>query len=99
MRRLAVVADFRGIPTSRVFPEHRMDQAPLIGIPVSCAETAREHLDYVYIGNAALPEWRDTTCHACGAVLIERQGYAPPVVHLEGQRCPKCGAQAAVVLG
>lgn len=104
MRRLAQwVAELsRSIPLhiSRYFPDYRMDQAPTpIGILVSCAETAREHLDYVYIGNAALPEWRDTTCHACGAVLIERQGYAPPVVHLEGQRCPKCGAQAAVVLG
>ncbi|MCP4571219.1 MAG: AmmeMemoRadiSam system radical SAM enzyme [bacterium] len=58
---------------------------------------ARDRLDWVYLGNVAGREGRDTICTACGQLLIARQGYAARV-HLDGAACPGCGAPVPVVV-
>jgi pyruvate formate lyase activating enzyme len=49
----------------------------------------REGLDYVYIGNV-WGEAEDTNCHACGALLIRREGFAVLENRIRDGRCPDC---------
>ena len=53
-------------------------------------------LNYVYIGNAASAVGANTFCPHCGALVVERAGYA---VRLHGRNglCPACGAHLAGV--
>jgi pyruvate formate lyase activating enzyme len=55
---------------------------------------ARSHgLRYVYTGNVRDPEGGSTWCHACGALLVGRDGYRLTAWALEaGGRCRACGA-------
>lgn len=95
----------RGIPLhlSRYFPNYKMDIAPTpIETLAACADAARAHLDYVFVGNAVVPGGNDTSCPNCGELLIERRGLgfaAPPIVHMAEPRCPACGVDVPVVLG
>ncbi len=59
---------------------------------------AKRRLAWVYLGNAALKEGRDTQCPQCGAVLISRAGRLAQI-HLHGQpACPDCGKQVPIIL-
>ena len=55
---------------------------------------ARENgIRHAYTGNVHDPEGQSTWCHACGALLIERQGYELRAWHLTADgRCWTCGA-------
>ncbi len=53
-----------------------------------------EGLRYVYTGNIPGQGGENTTCHACGELLIERLGYDIRAYHLKDGHCPKC--QAAI---
>lgn len=58
-------------------------------------ETGREEgLAFVYIGNVAgyAPEWENTNCPDCGALLVQRTGYHTEIVQLENGRCRACGS-------
>ena len=55
-------------------------------------------LEYVYVGNIHSPQWSDTRCPACGAVIIARQGYHIQMLG-QGLVCPQCGVKAAGVDG
>ena len=49
---------------------------------------------YVYTGNIRDPEGQTTCCHACGMVLIGRDGYELTAWNLSADNtCIKCGAQ------
>jgi pyruvate formate lyase activating enzyme len=53
-------------------------------------------LRHVYTGNAPDSEGGRTLCHACGAVLIERAGFAIIASRLTADgRCPVCGTACA----
>jgi pyruvate formate lyase activating enzyme len=56
-------------------------------------DIAHSHgLRYVYTGNVRDPEGARTRCHACGATLVARDGYAIAAWHLGGDgRCRSCG--------
>ncbi len=60
---------------------------------------ARGHgLRYVYTGNVHDREGQSTYCHACGALLIGRDGYVLSEWNLTGDgRCRACGARCAGV--
>jgi pyruvate formate lyase activating enzyme len=48
-------------------------------------------LHHVYTGNVHDPEGQSTYCHACGALLIERDWYELGAWNLDGSRCRACG--------
>lgn len=58
---------------------------------------ARERLNYVYVGNIAMPETQDTVCPSCGATLISRHGFGARMVDLAGGQCGKCHTAVNVI--
>ena len=46
---------------------------------------------YAYTGNVTDPEGQSTRCHACGALLVQRDWYRIGAYRLGGGRCPGCG--------
>jgi len=83
---------------SAYFPRYRMK---IDATPVETLERAfgicSEFLDYVYIGNAVASAGRDTSCPACGEVLVSRFGYRVAVKNLKGSTCGRCGAPAHIL--
>lgn len=55
-------------------------------------ERARRRLDWVYLGNVASAEGRDSRCPGCDALLVDRSSYRGEAHLLAGARCPACGA-------
>jgi pyruvate formate lyase activating enzyme len=59
---------------------------------------ARRRLDWVYLGNVAGAEGRDSRCPACAALLVDRAAYRG-VPHLTpAATCPACGLPQPFVL-
>ena len=55
-------------------------------------------LHHVYTGNVHDRRGGSTWCHACGALLIERDWYELGAWHLTAEgRCDRCGTQCAGV--
>ena len=77
---------------SRYFPHYRCEAPPTSEAFLRRAwDLASKELNYVYLGNIAMPGSSDTICPQCGAVLVERRGYRTVIVSLEGNVCAKCG--------
>jgi pyruvate formate lyase activating enzyme len=85
----------RSIPLhfSRFFPHHRMADKP--ATPRKTLEDAytiaKQHLDYVYIGNIFIEGTEDTHCARCKETVVRRAGYTTEVLGRRGL-CPACGA-------
>jgi pyruvate formate lyase activating enzyme len=60
------------------------------------AEVAREHLNYVYLGNVGMEE-SNTNCPNCGNLLVRRRGYSVSLRGIENGRCRRCGAETSIV--
>jgi pyruvate formate lyase activating enzyme len=78
---------------SRYFPTYKMS---IPGTPpvtlIHLRQIALKYLDYVYIGNIALPEGNDTLCSKCKHVVIRRKGYMTSADGLDNDgRCQNCG--------
>jgi pyruvate formate lyase activating enzyme len=76
---------------SRYFPNYRLD------IPQTPADTlknfyniAKDHLNFVYVGNIFINGTNTTNCPNCNTLLIDRQGYSTKVLIIDS-KCPKCG--------
>jgi len=85
---------------SRFHPNYQMTDRS--ATPVATLHRAVEigheaGLRYVYVGNVWGDEHEHTYCPECHAILIRRLGYQIRSV-LEGDRCPRCGAQIPLVL-
>jgi len=70
--------------------------------PATTLRRAREiglanRLRYVYTGNVHDREGQSTYCHACGALLIERDWYELGAWSLTDGRCASCGEPCAGV--
>jgi len=78
---------------SRYFPNYRMTAPPATPADSMAAahRTAREHLDFVYLGNIASEDGADTICPACGTTVIRRDGFRAAPVGLRGNVCATCG--------
>ena len=78
---------------SRYFPHHRMTIGSTpSSTMIKMFETAKEKLEYVYLGNFASMEGQNTYCPGCGNLLISRTGYHTSVPGLVGSgSCQKCG--------
>lgn len=63
------------------------------------ADIGREEgLRYVYVGNLPVPGGEDTSCHACGTTLIQREGFHVRANRITSdQSCPRCGARVSGV--
>jgi len=77
----------------RFFPRYKLDR--LAPTPVSTLVHFRnlamqEGLHYVYIGNVPGHEGAHTYCHHCRKLLVERQGFFIPLIHIEGNKCKFC---------
>jgi pyruvate formate lyase activating enzyme len=87
---------------SAYHPAFRMKEPPT---PRSTLERAREQarvkIPFVYLGNVASAEGRDTLCPSCGQVLIDRAGFqaVSRLVQAEGKPCCRyCGEPSPVVI-
>jgi pyruvate formate lyase activating enzyme len=91
----------RSIPLhfSRYFPHYKMSNPPTPQERLEYAyTTAKEKLEYVYVGNINIPDTNHTHCSECGNLLIERSPfYAAQIVGLDGVKCNKCGTPANIV--
>lgn len=85
---------------SRFFPRYRLLDKPVTP-PASLRQAARiareAGIRYVYVGNVAQEDGRDTVCPKCGHVCIARQGYFVRRNELKKGCCPKCGTKIAGV--
>jgi len=80
---------------SRFHPTYRLTDRPVT--PAATLRRAREiglqaGLHYVYMGNVPGEDGESTTCHHCGAMLIERWGFTVKRNTLVDEHCPKCDA-------
>ena len=84
---------------SRFFPAYKLRAVPPTpeSTVARASEIAREAgLRYVYAGNSR--QNADTTCHACGALLVQRSGYAIMRNRVTSKAtCPNCSTAVAGV--
>ena len=84
---------------SRYFPNYKFDlQATPVETLVMARDTAREYLDYVYIGNAPQLDGDKTLCPGCSSLVINRRGYEIKMSGLKGENCRECGHKINVVI-
>ena len=77
---------------SRYFPQYRLTLPPTPRETMLRAwETAREKLDYVYLGNVPDDERNTTYCPSCQQPLLSRRGYHLQNTGLKGKCCKYCG--------
>lgn len=61
---------------SRYFPAYKSNiQKTSLGLMFNFCETARQYLDYVYLGNVTGSESQNTICSKCGHMVVSRNGY------------------------
>ncbi|WP_028307109.1 AmmeMemoRadiSam system radical SAM enzyme [Desulfitibacter alkalitolerans] len=83
---------------SRYYPNYKLQLEPTPLKTLERAwETAKEYLNYVYIGNAPELDKCHTYCSECNALLIERTFYNTRLRYGEGA-CPKCSKQVKGVI-
>lgn len=76
-------------------PEYKMAN-PATGVQVlrSAYDSAREYLDYVYLGNVPAGNCgQDTLCPVCAKRLIARSGYAAEICGVNRGVCLSCGCE------
>jgi len=82
-------------------PDFRMldrNATPLSTLARIYARAKELGLRYPYLGNVYNHPYENTYCPACGALLIERQGFASRICDLDNGRCRKCGERIPLVL-
>ncbi len=77
---------------SRYFPHHKMTRpATPLDTLQKLYRMAKEKLPFVYLGNVALRDGRDTYCPHCGELLIARDAYRSRLEGLSPDaHCKKC---------
>ncbi|MDP6776234.1 MAG: AmmeMemoRadiSam system radical SAM enzyme [Candidatus Latescibacteria bacterium] len=80
---------------TRFHPDYRLRNLPRT--PIQTLNRAVDigraaGLRYVYVGNVPGHSSENTVCPTCGAVLIERRGYATAVRGVSSGACTKCAA-------
>ena len=85
---------------SAFHPDYQMTDRG--GTPVATLERIWERakalgLRYPYLGNVYHHRYENTYCPSCGALLIERQGFASRNAGLEGSQCRTCGEKTGIV--
>jgi pyruvate formate lyase activating enzyme len=82
---------------SRYFPHYRSEAPSTSESFLRRAwDIASRELNYVYLGNIAVPGSSDTICPECGTILVERASYRTRIVGLEGDLCSRCGRKIPI---
>jgi len=83
-------------------PDYRMtdkDHTPPATLERAQRIARKNGVRYAYTGNVDNPRGESTYCHACGALLVERDRYRLGAWGLTGDgRCARCGEKWAGVL-
>jgi len=75
---------------SRYYPAYKFKHQPTSMTTMQAAyETAREHLNFVYIGN--IDKVNNTFCVNCGTLLIKRHNYNTSIEGVAAGKCLRCG--------
>lgn len=79
---------------SRFSPAYQLiiDPTPM-ELLYSFYDIAKDHLNYVYLGNVNTRFGSDTSCHHCGQDLVRRHNYRVEVLGMEKGRCTVCKKQ------
>ena len=85
---------------SRYFPQHKMDlPATSIEKLESLFVLAKQHLQYVYLGNVNDEKSSSTFCPHCGNLLISRNRYSTKINGLnQSKSCKNCGTPIKIVI-
>ncbi len=81
---------------TRFSPHHQWASMPSTSIEAleDIYRMAKEEgLRYPYLGNVSGHHYQNTSCPACGELLIDRRTAESVVVRLAGSSCPGCGAK------
>ncbi|MDI9633926.1 MAG: AmmeMemoRadiSam system radical SAM enzyme [Methanolinea sp.] len=79
---------------TRFHPDYRMRDVgatPVQTLERIYRQAREEGLKFPYLGNVSPHPWESTYCPACGALCIERYGYAVSFRNISGNACSKCG--------
>ncbi|HEW92647.1 MAG TPA: AmmeMemoRadiSam system radical SAM enzyme [Thermotogaceae bacterium] len=78
---------------SRYFPNYKYTVPPTsVDELIRVYETAKEYLNFVYLGNIWDKKCESTYCPSCGELVIEREGYNVKFVGIDEEgNCKKCG--------
>ncbi|MDQ7780993.1 MAG: AmmeMemoRadiSam system radical SAM enzyme [Planctomycetota bacterium] len=78
---------------SAYYPTYKMTNPPTQAATlIRARKIAKDHLDFVYVGNVSVPEGNNTNCRKCGSLLVERRGYSVKLRALdEAGKCGQCG--------
>jgi pyruvate formate lyase activating enzyme len=85
---------------SAFHPDYRMldrDATPIATLEKIYTKAKELGIRFPYLGNVYNHRYENTYCPACGATLIERQGFSSRMVGLDGQQCGKCGEKIEIV--
>ena len=85
---------------TRFHPDYKMADKPPTPIPTM--EMAREvgkeaGLQFIYLGNVALPRGEGTVCPKCHHLIAERHGFGVMKVEARDGHCPICGQDLYMV--
>lgn len=85
---------------SRYFPQHKINlPATSIKKLEALFELAKQHLQYVYLGNVDDEKRSSTYCHQCGSLLVSRNRYNTKMNGLNQEKsCKKCGTPIKIVI-
>jgi pyruvate formate lyase activating enzyme len=83
---------------SRYFPGYKSQIQPT---PISKLKEfysiAKEHINYVYLGNAKLEDTSNTYCDKCGELLVTREAFYAELVGIDKEgKCLNCGNKVFV---
>lgn len=85
---------------TRFHPDFKMADKPPTPIPTMemARDVGREAgLQFVYLGNVALPHGEDTFCPKCHRLMVERRRFGVMKVEAQNGRCPNCGQDLYMV--
>jgi pyruvate formate lyase activating enzyme len=85
---------------TRFHPDYEMTNK--LPTPIPTMEMAREigreaGLQFIYLGNVALPHGEDTVCPKCHHLIAERHGFGVMKVEAKEGHCPICGQDLYMV--
>ncbi len=79
---------------NRYFPANTYTEPPTdMALMRRGYDVAREHLDFVYMGNVWTEEHQDSVCPSCGHTLVERHAGEVKIVGLDKNLCRGCGKE------
>ncbi|MCD4745974.1 MAG: AmmeMemoRadiSam system radical SAM enzyme [Bacteroidales bacterium] len=78
---------------SRYYPTYKMTiESTSVSKLIKLFKIAKEHLNFVYLGNVRTQEGQNTYCYKCGKLVINRFGYTTDLSGIDDDgKCLHCG--------